>query len=241
MDRRRKMWAARMLIATSLVSFAGPASASSHATCPELLARGSDFSSTSTVSGVRGILQTPNKGEVTGLASNRQSAGDVYMFDTAGSPAFVQVGWYLGGAAQLPYVTQPTMFFGEYHKGDVNNEKLRTFPGQKLDFGTYYAFKILEEGYSGKYDFYISNHKVGTSLYAQFDHSGEAAFNGETDWTCTVMEARAYADGPPASTLSWINDQGSWTLFSDHRSATTGYYSVGAGGQGTDFAYGGGG
>lgn len=230
---------AMQLILAFVAVTAWPARAADVASCIDANWRASDFSHTSTVIGVRGQLQTPFRGEITGISQTTVSAGDIFLRASNNLTGFVQMGWYMGKAGDMPYVTQPTVFVGENIPSRPGYEKLRALTAINLNWGQKYTFRIEEDGYTGSYDFYFNGQKKATSVYGNhFDHKGNAAFNGEVSNNCTAMRARAFSD-PPPSTLAWKTETIDWTYFSDHRAADTGFHSVKAGGRATDYAYGG--
>jgi hypothetical protein len=194
---------------------------------------GDDSGSTSAVA-VTGVLATPFSGEITG--SDISSAADIYI----GSEGdYVQVGWYLGSASQLAYVTTPHMFWGEYNPASLMYGEVLT-EGPALSWGTYYSFEIAPAGnLVGKYDFFLQGMERGSTAISHFSE-GLAAFNGETNDSCTIMRARAFHAASPFSTLEYKTSKtGSWLYFNDSRWASAGYTSISGGGQGTDWAYGG--
>jgi hypothetical protein len=185
--------------------------------------------------GVKGVLRTPYSGEVSGAGAGKPSAADVYLI--SGSD-FVQWGWYLGSASQLPNVSTPYVFVGEYYPGQTNNELLRQ--GQALSWNTYYTFEIDFSSTPGTYYFYLNGAYKFSTTRAHFTQ-GYAAFNGETNNTCTSMRARAYRSSSPNRTLQYLTygSGGSvWHYFSDYRWADSGFVSTSVSDIATDWAYG---
>ncbi len=185
--------------------------------------------------GVMGVLKLPAAGEVTGVSSSQASVADVYLINLSD---FVQVGWYLGTASQLPTTSTPRMFVGEYYPGQYNGELLRAGPG--LSWSSYHTFEISFTSTAGQYQFFLDGIYRFSTQRSHFSQ-GNAAFNGEVDSTCVRMEARAYRSVTPARTLEYLTygSQGSyWHYFSDARYASSGFYSVSAGDTATDYSYG---
>ena len=114
-----------LVLALALVAGPGMATAADASSCVGGSYRGADFAAgVSSTKGVKGVIQVPRQGEIFGL-NYGPSAGDVYL---ARGSDFVQVGWLLGTASQLPYSNSPRMFIGEYYPGQTNNEYLRSGP-----------------------------------------------------------------------------------------------------------------
>ncbi|WP_328992369.1 hypothetical protein OG394_38970 [Kribbella sp. NBC_01245] len=186
------------------------------------------------------MLRTPRQDEARGIGTNRPSAADIYIIQGAD---YVQWGWYLGSASQLPTVSTPHVFVGEYRPGYTNDELLRQGPA--LAWDTFYLFRIEftgEDGLPGQhYRFYFNNTYRFTTTAA---HSswGTAAFNGEVASTCTLMRARAYRSTAPTRVLMYLTygSGGSvWHFFSDDYFNDPGFFSYDAGDIATNFAYGG--
>jgi hypothetical protein len=223
-----------VLLTTIAVAAAAPSPAL--AACSSGVFRAGDTANgVSNAKGVRGVLRTPYSGEVAGFGAGKPSAADVAIIN--GSD-FVQWGWYLGSASQLPNVSTPYVFVGEYYPGQTNNELLRQ--GQALSWNTYYTFEVDFSSTPGTYYFYLNGQYKFSTTRTHFTQ-GVATFNGETDNTCTSMRARAYASAPPNRTLQYLTfgSGGSvWHYFSDYRWADSGFVSTSVSDIATDWAYG---
>jgi len=193
---------------------------------------GDDSNGISNAYNIQSQMETPYSGEITGISSSRPSGADIYLIN--GSD-FVQFGWYLGAASQLPYTTTPRMFIGEYYPGQTNNELLRA--GPTLSWSTYYRFEIVRAS-NNNYTVYFQGVSQFTTKRTHFS-SGGPGFNGEVDYNCTVMAARAYKNASPPRSLQYQNSSTGWKYFADSRYASSGFYSLSAGDQATDWAYGG--
>lgn len=123
-----------------------PATATTQATCSQKSYRAYDDNVTSEGRGVSGIFRIPGY-----IEANPQmvSGADVYLIEYGGSD-FVQVGWYVGQASQLPYTATPRVFFGEAF---LDGELLR--PGAASAWGSYHVFKLLYSTSSGYWYFYV--------------------------------------------------------------------------------------
>lgn len=53
-------------------------------------------------------LYAPTSDEVADYGTDKPDMGDIYIITSAGG--FVQFGWYLGSASNLPTVSTPTVF-----------------------------------------------------------------------------------------------------------------------------------
>ena len=219
------------LAATALAVLYRPTPA--NAACVTNPYRAGDFAAgVTTAKGVHGVLRTPYSGEVTGAGTNRPSAADIYLISNAD---FVQLGWYLGSASQLPTVTTPYVFVGEFVTG---GELLRQ--GQALSWNTYYTFDIEFSSTPGTYYFYVNGQYkfATTTVHAA---NWQASFTGEVGYNCTTMRGRAYASASPLRTLKYLTSGGGgsvWHYFVDSRFADTGYFSISGGDSATDYAYG---
>jgi hypothetical protein len=230
----------RILVIFALLALLNVPTASyaSSAACTVGNYRAADFSDFITVAkGMQGVLRTPVQGEITGLATGRASAADVYIINGAD---YIQVGWYMGNASQLPYSSVPRFFVGEYYPGQQNNEVLRA--GPTLSWGTYYSFSLDFTSPAGHYNFYLQGQFRYQTLRAHFT-SGYPAFNGETTHSCVRMEARAHHYAAPQRTLQYLtyDSRGAvWHWFSDSYTYSSGYYMGRAGDIATAYGYGGG-
>jgi len=184
--------------------------------------------------GVSGVIKTPLSTDVYNYGTNEPSTADIYMWKQ-GSASFVQVGWYLGSAENLPTATQPRLFWGEYNPSDTNGETLHA--GTTLSWGTYYSFAITNplDG-TNRFNIWLQGNIIARSALG---HDLNApGFNGEVDYQCTTMFALASHAQSPLRTLQYR--YGSWMYFSGTTFADSGFHSGDIGDIATDFAYGGG-
>jgi len=204
------------------------------ANCSSGSFRAGDFASgVSNAYNVQSQMQTPFSGEISGTGTGRPSAADIYIIN--GSD-FVQVGWYIGQANQLPSTSRPRLFIGEYYPGQSGNELLRA--GATLSWGTFYGFEVVRET-GNSYTVFLNGVSQFTTRRTHFS-SGSPAFNGEVDYNCTVMAARAYRSASPPRSLQYQNSSSGWKYFTDNRFADSGFFSLAvAGDHSTDWAYGG--
>ncbi len=231
-----------ILISLMLGLTAAPASAYSCTTTSGGYRAIDQANGVSNAQGVRSTVILPPSGAITGLTSSRgPSAADVYLRN--GSD-FVQLGWRVGTSTGLPYTTTPRVFFGEYYYGQPNNEVLHD--GASLAWGSSHGFEIRFGSTSGSYNFYVDGAYVGTTARSHFS-TAVPAFNGEVNFACVRMEAKAAQTGAPTRALQYLTfgSSGSvWSYFSDLRvvqpSGNGMFFSTGAGDIATDYGYGGG-
>ena len=235
---RYARYAITLLIPMSLVVVrAAPAYA-----CSDGMYRAGQWAEDYNSHGVRSYVQLPpDASHVQGFGTGNymQSVGDVYVYNSdspVGQLGFVQLGWYVGHAAQLPYVSTPHVFVGENHTGSPGGEVLRTY--QQLSWGSTHAFKITHAA-GDYYSFYVDDAALDATLYSHPDID-DAAFTGEVDNNGVSMWANAAALDPPYNTLQY-SDGGTWYLFGGPNrfsDSADDYYSITSGGTATDLAYG---
>ncbi|WP_256794776.1 hypothetical protein [Terrabacter sp. Ter38] len=186
----------------------------------------------SVATGVASTIRTPNPTDVYNYDADRPIAADTYMFNQSGGGAFVQAGWYLGRASNLPTTTQPRVFWGE---NTPTGETLHA--GAVLSWDTVYSFMITNplDG-SNRFNVWFQGDIIGQSEYG---HSLNApAFNGEVDYKCTRMHGLAAHGQAPLRTLQYR--YGSWSYFSGTTFHAVDFFSSDAGDIATNFVYGGG-
>ena len=193
--------------------------------------------------GIYGVMRTPNQGEITGAGTDRLSAATLNLIHP-GVIDFVQIGWYVGSdrSNQLPTVSTPHMFVGEY-TGGSSVELLRQ--GSPLQWSTYYTFSIHRHEIPGAFDdfyFYLNGVFRTSTVYLHEDYNWPV-FNGEVNYSCTAMAARAYRSSAPYSTLQYLvhvnGTTPTWFLFYDLYDADP-PYNIGdlAGYRATAYGYG---
>lgn len=229
-----------LVVAATFCCFANPRAA--FAACSFGAYRAGDDSSHTNSTGVRGRLQIPSAAQVAGFGTTNgyQSVGDVFIYDH-GASGFVQAGWYVGHADQLPYASKPTIFVGENHTGDLNNELLHVGFGS-FNWSTNHYFKILKDStpYGVYADIYVDGSYLTSTTYTH-TYVDDAAFTGEVDYDGVQMYAVSAANSSPYATLQWENSAGTWSDFDDYRYTNdTHFNSIAYSGAATDVAYGGG-
>lgn len=241
MKRFGRSSAVLMMVCAALAVFAPPASAYS---CGSLFGyRGYDFASgVSNANQVQGVITLPAAGSITGVSSSHgPSAADVYMI--SGSD-YVQAGWYVGSTGTgLPYTTTPRFWVGEYYPGKPGNEVLRA--GGTLSWGSAHTVRITFSATKGQFQFYLDGiYKFDTLTNNHFS-TASPSFDGEIDYACIRMEARAINGTAHSLQYATFGSTGVvWHWFVDQRGAQTAngvtIVSASGGTTATDYSYGGG-
>lgn len=224
------------LLCAALTSI--PASEADAFPCTETYPRAgtSAEASVTVATGVTATIRTPSPGDVTNYDLNKYVIADIYMFNTNGNGAFVQLGWYLGNASQLPPTNQPRLFWGENSPDPTFGENLHA--GPLLTWGAVYSYMITNplDG-SNKFNIWLQG-----SLIAQTDYGHQlntVGFTGETRYKCSRMEGKASHAVAPLRTLQYR--YGSWYYFTGTRTVNQAdFYSVSGGDIATNYVYGGG-
>lgn len=216
----RIMLAFALAVVPLTVQTGDPASATSQVTCQGGF-RAWDRNITSEARGVSGIFRLPPAGAVSvQQGTNQASAADVYLIQNPNGPDFVQIGWYVGRASQLPFTSTPRVFFGEYYASDPYGEVLQA--GANLSWGSYHVFKLLYSTSSLKYYFYVDGVYIGQSILSHMEKGlpgaiGEA--NHPASAACIQMWGEAHRGSPnpdyksliylkftPTATCHYFND-----------------------------------
>ena len=186
----------------------------------------------SVATGVQATIKTPDPGDVYNYDPGKFSIADIYMRYTGGGGGFVQLGWYLGNASQLPYTNQPRLFWGE---NTPTGEMLHA--GPLLTWGAVYAYMITNplDG-SNRFNIWFQGNIIAQTTYGH--NLNYPAFNGEVAYKCTRMWAIAAHGVAPLRTLRYR--YGSWYYFSGTPFDDPGFISTSAGDIATNFSYGGG-
>lgn len=197
---------------------------------------------TTSATGVQGEIQIPTASEVAGFSSTsgHQSVGDVFLDRSDQGNGFVQAGWYVGAAAQLPYTSTPKIFIGEYHAGATNDEVLRTY--STVAFGSAHSVRIeaYSYNYNTYYNVFVSGNLIDNTIYPH-NNVDSAAFTGETDYNGVAMWAESEESSAPYETLRYLYAGTTWKYFSDSASYYSNYAqydSYPLDGDATDLAWG---
>jgi len=228
------------LVSVVLLSTLVPAVPSNAATCGPTPTNPRSYDKAYGVLNARGVtskVTTPPSGEITGSGVNKPSAGDVFLYY---SWDFVQVGWYVGSAGDLPYSPTPRVFVGEAISS-TGSEVLRA--GPSLNWNTNYKFTIQRSSSSGAYEFLLDGVHLFDSLYLHMTQ-GRPGSVGEIAYPCTRMYHRAVTPAPAAPTLYFTTNGTTWNDFTDAYSVLDPggitIVSTDAGSTATHFGYGGG-
>jgi hypothetical protein len=173
----------------------------------------------SNLNGLRGKVQVPSA--VTGMATGRASAADLYMSFDDGE--FVQGGWYMGGPiSNLPQTSSPRTFFGESVplSESANGEILAT--PVPVSAGEH-EFQLRRSSTGYWYGF-IDGVQRWISKYPHWE-SAKAGAVGETNNTCIQMRSRWYTSGSTATARRTLEtrhaDNGLWYNWLEHWSYET--------------------
>lgn len=208
--------------------------------------RAYDDNRTSEGRGVSGIFKLPPQGAID-VHSGMVSASYVYLTDWSGNSDFVQIGWYVGKASQLPYAASPRVFLGERHFASPDYEMLRA--GASLAWGSYHVFKLIYSTGSGYYYFYVDGAYVGQSLYKHMIKGmpgGIGEVQDATSSNCVRMYGEIHRGSPVPDykSLTYMTFEPSgavWHYFNDfrHSNDSNRYRSVSfAGEQATAYLWG---
>lgn len=134
----------------------------------------------------------------------------------ASGKEFVQMGWYVGNASQLPYTTTPRVWVGESDSiRPPNYEYLRAF--MSVSPSSYHRYRIQWDGQPGEYQFYLDGVLIATTLTKHVvGLTWEGAFNGETHVCGGPMNAIASYNGPTLQTgVNTAGGPGTYKFFHD--------------------------
>lgn len=251
--RRKAGWLSTclVLVVTSVGSTASPPARSMAAepirslACNSALFSPRDFDDTNNGAAVgrAGVMRTPTQSGFTGWGTGKPSMATIWLDAAFPANDYVGMGWYVGSHSQLPYSSQPRVF---YIERDISNPAgYRRSAGPNIGWASYHTLSIWDHNPGSEYRdfyFYVDGTFRGSTviLHNRFNHP---SFEGRVYNDCTEMDSRAHKSASPWATLSYLtrNTSGVSTshLFDDETFIGNAPYSIYAvHGQATALAWG---